>query len=73
MTRTVRDQLVSLLLASNRYDEALREYRRQMALRRPNDEPDLKLLELLLKTGHYREILQLTAQAPRNGHDFLFD
>ena len=70
---TARDQLVSLLAGSNRYQEALQEHRRQVALRKPSGEPDPKLLELLLKTGHYGELLRLTAQAPRNGHDFLFD
>lgn len=71
--RAVRDQLVTLLLSSNRYDEALREYRKLVDLRKPTGEPDLKLLELLLKTGHYRELLFLTAKAPYNGRDFLFD
>src|SRR5258708_32591830 len=71
--RAVRDQLVSLLIASNRYEEALQTYRFQISLRKPTGEPDLKLLELLLKTGRFTDVDRLTAGAPRNGHDFLFD
>jgi hypothetical protein len=72
MSRVARDQLVSLLIASNRYEEALQEYRQQMDLRRPNGETDLRFLELLLKTGRYGEVLRRTAKASHN-HDLLLD
>jgi hypothetical protein len=73
LSRLVRENLVSLLSGSNRYEEALQEYRRQVALRQPSAEPDLKLLELLLKSGRHAELLRLTGGAPNNGQDFMFD
>jgi tetratricopeptide (TPR) repeat protein len=73
LSNVARDNLISLLSASNRFEEALQEYRRSIALRQPSAEPDLKLLELLLKSGEHTELLRLTAHAPNNGKDFLFD
>jgi hypothetical protein len=73
LSRTARDQLINLLIASQRYNEALSEYRIQLRLRRTPAEPDLKLLELLLKTGRYGELLRLSGTAPANGRDLLYD
>jgi tetratricopeptide (TPR) repeat protein len=72
-SRTIRDQLVTLLIASNRYEEALQEYRQQLAQRKLTAEPDLKLLELLLKTGRYAEVLSRTHRASLQTTDFLLN
>jgi hypothetical protein len=73
LSRTARGQLITLLVASNHYEEALQEYRRQSDLRKPSGEPDLQFFELLLKTGSYAEVLRQTAKAPSNGQDFIRD
>ncbi len=72
-TDPARDQLVNLLIHANRYDEALQQYR----IKRP--EPgagraiDFKLLELLLKTGKYNDVLRATAAASGPEADILRD
>jgi hypothetical protein len=71
---TAREHLVSLLTASNRYDEALAAYRVTHPSVDFGASVDFKLLDLLLKTGHYEEILRATArpfgQPSRLSHDF---
>src|ERR1700730_17868842 len=56
LSRTAREQLITLLVASNHYEEALQEYRRQLDFRKPSGEPDLQSFALLFKTGHYAEV-----------------
>lgn len=72
-TSSARDQLVNLLMSANRYDEALQQYR----IKRP--EPgagraiDFKLLELMLRTGKYNDVLRATAAASGPEADLLRD
>jgi tetratricopeptide (TPR) repeat protein len=61
-SREARSQLISLLIAGNRYEEALQEYRQELLQRKPGNEADLKFLELLLKTGRSREVISRTAR-----------
>jgi tetratricopeptide (TPR) repeat protein len=68
-----RDNLVTLLTLNNRYEEALQEQRLKLDLRKPSGAPDLQLLELLLKTGRYSEVLTLTAKVTSSERNLLLD
>jgi hypothetical protein len=70
--REARTQLITLLIATNQYEAALQEYRKEMELRKPGQDIDLKFLELLLKTGRSREVLRRTVRASV-GHDPIYD
>jgi tetratricopeptide (TPR) repeat protein len=70
-TGGAREQLIALLIGSNRYDEALQAYREEIS--GPPQAVDFKLLDYLLKTGHYAEALRDTSVAPGPVHDFIRD
>ncbi len=68
-----RDHLVALLAGSNRYDEALQEYRATHPETGAGDAIDFKLLDYLLKTGRYGDVLRATAAAAGPVRDFMRD
>src|SRR4029077_18577814 len=72
LLRDAHSDLVILLQGSNRYAEALQEYR-VLVRSTPTSEPDFKLLDLLLKTGHYADVLRLTNRYPAPTRDLLRD
>ena len=61
--KVAREQLVNLLIDTNRYEEALIEYRKMHPETGAGKAIDFKLLEMLLRTGHYNEVLNSTAAA----------
>ncbi|MFA5974571.1 MAG: hypothetical protein WC859_00200 [Elusimicrobiota bacterium] len=73
LAKIARDHLVSLLAGSNRYEEALLEYRQYAPAPDTSAPIDFTLLECLLKTGRYNEVLQNTAVALNPVRDFLRD
>jgi hypothetical protein len=68
--KTAREHLVNLYINTNRYEEALQEYRKDHA---EAGAVDFKLLEMLLRTGRYNEVLRATADNPGPEQDFLRD
>jgi len=69
-----REQLIALLVGSNRYEEALQEYRQQKSFQKRNpEEIDYTLIEYLLKTGRYGEVLRETSLAQGPVRDFIRD
>lgn len=68
-----REQLVTLLAGSNRYEEALAVYRENRTQEPAKPETDFTLLEYLLKTGRYNDLLRETSIAPGPQHDFVRD
>lgn len=68
-----RDNLVSLLAGSNRFEEALTEYRQKPSGANASDAIDFTLLEYLLKTGRYSEVLQKTSSSMEPIRDFVRD
>src|SRR5215469_12957975 len=51
--KEAREELVNLFLDSNRYEDALEEYRVDHPLTGSGRAIDFKLLEILLRTGRY--------------------
>lgn len=68
-----REHLISLLAGSNRLDEALLEYRKINSTTGAGDAIDFRLLDYLLKTGQFAEILRATAVAGGPVPDFYRD
>lgn len=77
-----RENLITLLMGSNRFEEALQLYRRSSAeTTEPTpaqsagagDAIDFKLLDLYLKTGQYTNVLRSTVAAAGPVRDFLRD
>jgi hypothetical protein len=68
--KTAREHLVNLYINTNRFEEALQEYRKDHPATRAID---LKLLEMLLRTGRYTEVLRATDAVSGQGRDFLMD
>jgi hypothetical protein len=66
---TVHEQIVNLLINTNRYEEALQEYQTD----HPKPGADLRWLDLLLRTGRYNDVLRITSTAQNPTHDFLQD
>src|ERR1017187_1391729 len=56
--KTARADLVNLLISDNRYEEALRLYHKDHPETGSGRSIDFKLMELLLRTGHYNEVLR---------------
>src|SRR5690242_5195136 len=56
--RTAHRQLVDLLVGSNRVEEALQEYQEKHPPFAPQDAADFTLLDYLLKTGRYEDVLR---------------
>src|SRR5262245_33355604 len=54
--KTAHAQLIDLLLSTNRYEEALQEYRQD----HPESATDFKFLDMLLRTGRYKDVLRAT-------------
>src|SRR5258706_5935472 len=78
--RQAHEEMVSLLISTNRYEEALLEYRKLHPETGAGRAIDFKLLEMLLRTGRYSEVLRAIAALPagRQGppgpeRDFLRD
>lgn len=71
--KTAREHLVALLAGSNRFDEALQEYRKDHPQAGAGDAIDFKLIEYLLKTGRYNDVLHATSAASGPVRDFLRD
>src|SRR5579863_10393953 len=71
-TATVaRQHLVSLLAGSNRYEEALQEYQEKHPATGAGDVIDFQLIEYLLKTGRYGDVLRATSAASGPIRDFV--
>lgn len=66
-------QMVNLLVSTNRYEEALQEYRKDHPETGAGRAIDFKLLEMLLHTGRYNEVLRDTAAASGPVRDILRD
>src|SRR5690348_11543665 len=62
-TRQAHEEMISLLISSNRYEEALQEYKKDHPTPGAGRAIDFKLLEMLLRTGRYSEVLRGTAAA----------
>lgn len=87
VARTARENLVNLLINDNRYEEALLIYQkeqdedgRRLPAGRQGRAIDFKLLDMLLRTGRYNDVLRGTTALPagRQGlpgpaHDILRD
>jgi hypothetical protein len=71
--RQAHEEMVNLLISTNRYEEALLEYRKDHPAPGAGRAIDFKLLELLLRTGRYSEVLRATAAASGPELDFLRD
>jgi hypothetical protein len=71
--RQAHEEMVSLLISTNRYEEALQEYRKDHPETGAGRAIDFKLLELLLRTGRYNDVLRATAAASGPQRDFLRD
>ncbi len=69
-TQKAQQDLVTLLSENNRFDEALQVYQQSRVGRKPNTVPDFKLLELLLKTGHFNDVLRETSYMQYPVRDF---
>jgi hypothetical protein len=61
--KAARENLVALLIGSNRFEDALREYRKDHPDTGAGQAIDFRLLELLLRTGRYNEVLRATVAA----------
>jgi len=68
-----RENLVNLLINDNRYEEALLLYRKDHPDTGSGRAIDFKLLEMLLRTGRYNDVLRATAAASGPVRDFLRD
>jgi tetratricopeptide (TPR) repeat protein len=71
--RQVREDLVDLLTASNRYEEALQAYDELHPQSDLDLEINFKRMDLELKTGRYADVLRQTSQAPGAVRDFIRD
>lgn len=72
LAKSARENLVNLLVDTNRYEEALLEYRKDHPETEQAQAVDFKLLEMLLRTGRYNDVLRATA-GPEPGRDFERD
>src|SRR5690242_12869290 len=70
---TAREQLVSLLAGSNRFEEALSEYQEKHPIPGAGDAIDFTLIDYLLRTGRYAEVLRATAAASGPTRNFQRD
>lgn len=61
--KTARSQVVSLLIGSNRFEEALLEYQKTNREPGSGDAIDFRLLDYMLKTGRYTDVLKATNAA----------
>jgi len=68
-----RENLVSLLAGSNRYEEALQEYQEKHPKTGAGNAIDFQLIEYLLKTGRYGDVLRATSAASGPIRDFTRD
>jgi hypothetical protein len=68
-----RENLVNLLINDNRYEEALLLYRKDHPDTGAGRAIDFKLLEMLLRTGRYNDVLRATAAASGPVRDLLRD
>ncbi len=68
-----REQLVNLLISTNRYEEALIEYKRNHLGTQDGQSVDFKLLELLLRTGRYNDVLEATIPSPNRPYTILYE
>jgi hypothetical protein len=73
LARTARENLIALLAGSNRYEEALQEYRKDHPQTGSGDAIDFTLIDYLLKTGRYNDVLRATSAASGPIRDFLRD
>ena len=70
---TARGQLIELLEGTNRYEEALQIYQQMHPTPGSGDAIDFKLLDCLLKTGRYADVLRATSHASGPVKDFQRD
>jgi len=78
--KVARENLINLLLNANRYEEALQLYQKDhpdtglpAGRQAPGNAIDFKLLDILLRTGRYNDVLRDTAEASGPVRDFLRD
>ena len=72
-SQKAREQLVNLLVSTNRYEEAYQEYRKSKPASGTDRDIDFKLLDMQLRTGRYNEILRATAVTTGPVRDFIRD
>jgi len=72
-TKIAKENLVNLLLSDNRYEEALQLYQKDHPETGSGRAINFKLLEMLLRTGRYNDVLRDTAAASGPVRDFLRD
>jgi len=71
--KIARENLINLLLSDNRYEEALQLYQKDHPQTGAGQAINFKLLEMLLRTGRYNDVLRDTAAASGPVRDFLRD
>ena len=71
--QTGRDQLVNLLINTNRYEEALQIYQKTHSDPGSGNTIDFRLLELWVRTGRFNDVLRATALASGPTPDILRD
>jgi hypothetical protein len=71
--KMARRHLVALLAGSNRFEDALREYQKDHPEPGAGKAIDFKLIDYLLKTGRYNDVLRATAMAGGPVRDLLRD
>ncbi len=73
LVHPVRQHMVDLLSGSNRYEEALLEYSKDHPETGSGDAIDFTLIDYLLKTGRYGDVLKATAAASGPIRDVIRD
>ncbi len=71
--RIGREQLVTLLNNTNRYEEAYQAYRKDHPEPGAGSAIDFKLIEMMLRTGRYSDVLKATVAASGPTRDFMRD
>ncbi len=71
--KAAHEQMVNLLINTNRYEEAFLEYQKDHPEVGSGRTIDFKLLEMMLRTGRYNDVLRVTATASGPVRDFERD
>jgi hypothetical protein len=72
-SKVARENLINLLMNANRYEEALMIYQKDHPETGAGRAVNFKLLEMLLRTGRYGDVLRDTAAASGPVRDFIRD
>ena len=72
-SQKAQEDLVALLTENNRYEEALQVYQQSHVGKKRDLDPDFKMLELMLKAGHFNDVLRETSYMQYPVRDFERD